>query len=147
MPKRLSKAEQDRVLARIRKVCLALPDTSEKLSHGEAAFFRKKRSFLSTDAYHHGSEHYSVWVAAPIGAQDLLVRSDPEVFFVPPYVGYRGWVGVRLDDDPDWDAVERIIADGYDEIASKQRASRAASTRGARAATRVDRTHRVPTDR
>ncbi len=119
-PKRLSKAEQGRILARIRKICLALPDTTEKLSHGEAAFFHKKRSFLNTDTYHHGSEHYSVWVAAPLGAQDLLVRSDPELFFVPPYVGYRGWVGVRLDGDPDWDQVEQVVRDGYEDVGRKR---------------------------
>jgi hypothetical protein len=118
--KRLSKAEQDRLLARVRKICLALPDTSEKLSHGEAAFFRRKRSFLNTDTYHHGSLHYSVWVAAPLGAQDLLVRSDPDLFFVPPYVGYRGWVGVHLDGDPDWDQVEKVVRDGYDEVGRKE---------------------------
>ena len=120
VPKRLSKAQQDRILARIRKICLALPDTSEKPSHGEVAFFRKKRSFLNTDTYHHGAEHYSVWVAAPLGAQDLLVRSDPDVFFAPPYVGYRGWVGVRLDADLAWEHVEKVIRDGYEDVGRKR---------------------------
>ena len=91
----LSLAGQERLLARIRQICLALPETSERLSHGEPAFFfREKKSFLNMDAHHHGSSHYSAWVAAPMGSQDLLVRSDPEHFFVPPYVGHRGWVGV-----------------------------------------------------
>ena len=119
--RKLSAAQQQRILARVRQICLALPDTSEKLSHGEAAFFHKKRSFLNTDTYHHGSEHYSVWVAAPLGAQDTLVRSDPKHFFVPPYVGYRGWVGVTLDNAPDWEEVERIVRDGYDDVARKKR--------------------------
>ena len=113
----LSAREQARLLAKVRKVCLALPDTSERLSHGEATFFVKKRSFLNMDSYHHGSAHYSAWVAAPLGAQDMLVRSDPGHFFVPPYVGYRGWVGVMLDTDPDWDQIERIIQDGYAHVA------------------------------
>jgi hypothetical protein len=102
------------VLKRLRAICLSFPESSERLSHGETAFFfREKRSFANTDAYHHGAEHYAAWIAAPLGAQDVLVRSDPVHFFVPPYVGYRGWIGATLDNDPDWDEIERIIADGY----------------------------------
>jgi hypothetical protein len=119
--RKLTKPQQVKILRRVRDICLALPDTSEKLSHGEAAFFHKKRSFLNTDTYHHGSEHYAVWVAAPMGSQDTLVRSDPEHFFVPPYVGYRGWVGATLDNDPDWDQVERVVRDGYDDVARRKR--------------------------
>ena len=101
-------------LAQVRTLCLALPEASERPSHGEAAFFfKEKKSFLNMDTYHHGASHYSAWVAAPLGAQDTLVRSDPEHFFVPPYVGHRGWVGVILDTEPDWDQIERVIADGY----------------------------------
>ena len=116
----LSAREQAGLLAKVRKICLALPDTSERLSHGEATFFVKKRSFLNMDTYHHGSAHFSAWVAAPLGAQDTLVRSDPEHFFRPPYVGGRGWVGVTLDNDPDWQQVKRVIADGYALSAAKR---------------------------
>jgi YjbR protein len=115
--KSLSARARATLLAKVRRICLALPDTSERLSHGEPAFFyREKKSFLNMDTYHHGAEHYSAWVAAPLGAQDLLVRSDPEHFFIPPYVGYRGWVGVMLDTDPDWDQIARIINDGYAQV-------------------------------
>lgn len=118
----LSLARQERLLAKIRKICLALPETSERLSHGEPAFFfRSKKSFLNMDTYHHGSSHYSAWVAAPMGSQDLFVRSDPEHFFVPPYIGHRGWVGVILDGDPDWDQIARVIADGYRQVAEAKR--------------------------
>jgi hypothetical protein len=111
---RISTREQASALKRLRTICLSFPESSERLSHGETAFFfREKRSFANTDTYHHGAEHYAVWIAAPLGAQDVLVRSDPEHFFVPPYVGYRGWIGATLDNDPDWDEIERIIADGY----------------------------------
>ena len=124
---RLPSSRQRSLLTRIRKLCLSFPETSERASHGESAFFfKEKRSFANTDTYHHGSEHYALWVAAPLGAQDLLVRSDPEHFFRPPYVGHRGWVGVTLDNGPDWDAVERIVADGYAEIATKKRTARRA---------------------
>jgi hypothetical protein len=78
----------------------------------------KQRSFANTDTYHHGADHYGLWVAAPLGAQDTLVRSDPEHYYRPPYVGSRGWVGVTLDNDPDWDELERIIADAYALVSS-----------------------------
>jgi hypothetical protein len=68
----LTPRQQRPLLERIRGICLALPGTSEKLSHGEAAFFVKGRSFLMMDTYHHGSAHYSAWVAGPLGAQELL---------------------------------------------------------------------------
>ena len=121
MPAKLSKAHQERLLARVRRICLAFPETTERPSHGESAFFfRGKRSFLNTDTYHHGAAHYALWIAAPLGAQDTLVRSDPKHYFVPPYVGYRGWVGATLDNGPDWDELERIIADAYALVAAKR---------------------------
>ena len=112
-------------MTRLREICLSLPDTSERLSHGESAFFAKQRSFANTDTYHHGADHYALWVAAPLGAQDLLVRGDSEHYFRPPYVGVRGWVGITLDNDPDWDAVQSIVRDGYEQVLANQRASRA----------------------
>ena len=116
---RLSAAQQQRLLKRLRTICLSFPETSERPSHGESAFFfREKRSFANTDTYHHGADHYGAWIAAPLGAQDVLVRSDPQHYFVPPYVGYRGWIGVTLDNEPDWDEVERIVADAYALVAS-----------------------------
>ena len=118
---KLTAAAQRPILARVRGICLALPDTSERLSHGEPTFFVKDRSFATMDTYHHGSAHYGVHVAAPLGAQDTLVRSDPARFFVPPYVGGRGWVGIVLDEDPDWDTIERVIADGHAHVAGRRR--------------------------
>ncbi len=112
--------EQAKLLERLRKICLALPDTTEKLSHGEATFFHNKRSFLNMDTYHHGEDRFAAWVAAPLGAQDTLVRSDPERFFVPPYVGYRGWVGARLDRDSDWDEIARLVADAHALVGRKR---------------------------
>ena len=115
---KLSAAKQKQIVAKVRAICLALPDTTERLSHGEPTFFVKKRSFLNMDSYHHDSPHFAAWVASPLGAQDTLVRSDPEHFFVPPYVGYRGWVGVILDGDPDWDQVAQVIQDGHALVAA-----------------------------
>ena len=117
--------QQARILKRMREICLALPETSERLSHGEPAFFfHEKKAFLNMDTDHHGSGHYAAWCAAPLGAQDTLVRSDPEHYFVPPYVGYRGWVGVRLDRGLDWDEVKAVVEDAYPQVASKKRATK-----------------------
>ena len=87
-------------VARLRELCLALPETSERLSHGEPCFFvRSKKTFVSVDDHHHGGAHLAFWCAAPPGAQEELVAADPERFFRPPYVGHRGWLGMRLRAD------------------------------------------------
>jgi hypothetical protein len=108
----------DAVLTRIRDICLGLPETSERLSHGAPTFFvRGKRAFLMVLSNHHGDGRFAVWCAAPDGMQRLLVEADPERFFVPPYVGHRGWLGVRLDRGPDWDDLAGIVEDAYTEVA------------------------------
>jgi hypothetical protein len=110
--------ERDRVLDRIRKLCLALPETSERLSHGAPTFFvREKRAFLMVLTNHHGDGRFAIWCAAPEGIQQLLTDADPEKFFVPPYVGHRGWVGVRLDRGLDWNELAGITEDAYAEVA------------------------------
>jgi hypothetical protein len=104
-------------LARVRKICLALPETSERLSHGAPTFFvGSKPTFLMFAENHHGDGRLAIWCAAPDGAQEALVAADPERFFRPPYVGYRGWIGVRLE-RPDWKLVEGIIEDAYRRVA------------------------------
>jgi hypothetical protein len=110
--------ERARTLEGIRKICLALPETSERLSHGQPAFFvREKRLFLMALTNHHGDGRFAVWCAAAEGVQAMLVDADPERFFVPPYVGHRGWLGARLDRGLDWDELAGIIEDAYAEIA------------------------------
>jgi hypothetical protein len=69
---------------------------------------------------HHGDGRLALWVAAPPGVQSTLVDEEPERFFVPPYVGHRGWLGVRLDRDPDWDEVAGIIEDAFRTVAPKR---------------------------
>ena len=104
-------------LARVRKICLALPETSERLSHGAPTFFiNGKPTFLMFHENHHGDGRLAIWCAAPDGAQEALVAADPERFFRPPYVGYRGWIGVRLE-RPDWKLVAGIIEDAYRRVA------------------------------
>jgi hypothetical protein len=110
--------DQDAVLVRIREICLALPETSERLSHGAPTFFvRGKRAFAMVLSNHHGDGRFAIWCAAPDGLQRLLVESEPERFFVPPYVGHRGWLGVRLDRRLDWDELAGIVEDAYGEVA------------------------------
>jgi hypothetical protein len=109
---------RERTLRRIREICLALPETSERLSHGAPTFFvRGKRAFLMVLTNHHGDGRFAVWCAAPHGMQSMLVEADPERFFVPPYVGHRGWLGLRLDRGVHWDEIAGIAEDAYGEVA------------------------------
>jgi hypothetical protein len=103
---------------RVRQLCLALPETSERPSHGAPTFFvREKRSFVMVWDNHHADGIFGLWVAAPPGNQELLVAADPERFFRPPYVGHRGWLGVRLDGAVDWDEVAGIVEDAWATVA------------------------------
>jgi hypothetical protein len=114
----VSAAERERTLARIRELCLALPETSERLSHGAPTFFvREKKAFLMVLDNHHGDGRFAIWCAAPEGIQGMLVEADAERFFVPPYVGHRGWLGVRLDRGLDCDELAGIAEDAYAEVA------------------------------
>ena len=108
------------LVGKLRDICLALPAVTERLSHGEPTWFiRDKKTFVNLDDHHHGAEHLAFWCAAPPGAQEAMVASDPDVFFRPPYVGHRGWLGVRLDKKLPWDEVAGIVEDAYRQIAPK----------------------------
>ena len=88
-----------------------MPDTWEKRSHGEPTFWVGKRTFaMFADAgNHHGAGRYAVWCLATHATQDLLVSRSPDRYFVPPYVGPSGWVGIYLDRRPRWtDVAERL---------------------------------------
>jgi predicted DNA-binding protein (MmcQ/YjbR family) len=110
----------------LREICLALPGAVEKLAWGEPTFRVRDKMFAMYDNNHHDAGRIAVWVKAPPLAQGILVESDPERFFVPPYVGVKGWVGVRLDlKKVDWKQVAAILEDGYKmcAISSKRQAS------------------------
>ena len=108
-------------LERLRALCLALPETTERLSHGEPTWFvRGKNVFVTYDNYHHDSDRLGFWCAAPPGAQEILLDADPERFFRPPYVGHRGWLGVRLDVAVDWDEVAMLVQEAYRTVAPKR---------------------------
>jgi hypothetical protein len=118
--------EHERTLRRLREICLGLPETSERLSHGAPTFFvREKRAFLMVLTDHHGDGRFAIWCAAADGMQAMLVEADPDKYFVPPYVGYRGWLGVRLDRGLDWGELAGIAEDAYAEIAPAKLVERA----------------------
>lgn len=105
---------------RLRRICLALPESSERLSHGEPSFFvRDKKQFVSLDNHHHGAEHLAFWCPAPPGVQEELIAENPAQYFRPPYVGHRGWIGVRIDREPDWAEITEIVRDAYRQVAPK----------------------------
>ena len=110
---------KERILQTVRELCLGLPETSERLSHGAPTFFiREKRSFATVSDNHHGDGRFALICAAPEGLQAALVETDPERFYVPPYVGHRGWIGVRLDRGFDRDEIAGIVEDAYAEVAT-----------------------------
>ena len=106
------------ILEAVREISLGLPETSERPSHGAPTFFvRGKRSFATVWNNHHDDGRFALICAAPAGMQAALVDADPERFYVPPYVGHRGWIGVRLDRGFDRDEIAGIIEDAFAEIA------------------------------
>ena len=101
-------------LARIREFCMALPEATERPSHGEAAFFvAGKRMFVMFANNHHHDGRIAIWCAADKEVQRSLVVAEPEYYFVPPYVGVKGWLGVRLDQGLAWEQVQAIVDEAY----------------------------------
>ena len=84
-------------LERVRRICLAMPETWEKLSHGEPTFFVGKKVFAMFSNNHHNDGHIAVLCPAPLGMQAILIEAEPKKFYRPPYVGVRGWIGINLD--------------------------------------------------
>jgi hypothetical protein len=110
----------DDPLERVRRSCLALPEVGERLSHGHPAWFvRDARQIVSFHANHHGDGRTAMWCAAPPGAQEAFVQTYPERYFRPPYVGHRGWLGVYLDGDVDWDECDEHVRDAYRTVAPR----------------------------
>ena len=112
-------------LARLRKVCLALPEAHEVEAWGEPTFRVRNKLFAmyASAANHHGHGRPSVWCKAAPGNQALMVRAAPDRFFVPPYVGPSGWVGVWLDRGADWVELADLLRDAYLLVAPKRLAS------------------------
>ena len=108
-------------VAELRRICLELPEVTERLSHGEPTWFvNAKKTVVTLDDHHHGADHLGFWCPAPPGVQQHLVERDPDRFFRPPYVGVRGWIGVRIDRQPDWAEIASIVEDAYRLVAPKR---------------------------
>ena len=112
-------AERDRLLTGVRQICIGLPEVTERPSHGAPTWFvREKKSFVTfwVDG-HHDLQFPHLWCAGGPGSQPELVAEDPDRFFRPPYVGHRGWIGVRMDRDVDWDEIGELCRDAYRQVA------------------------------
>lgn len=107
-------------LDHVRRLAAALPEVTERVSHGAPCFFiRDKKTLAYFHDDHHGDGRLCLWCPAPPGVQAQVVEEEPDRFFVPPYVGHRGWLGVRLDRDPDWDEIAGVLEDAYRHVAPK----------------------------
>jgi predicted DNA-binding protein (MmcQ/YjbR family) len=113
MPRRKPKQPIDR----LRAICLALPEAVEKEAWGDPTFRVRDKIFAMEKR---GDGRISVWCKAPPGSQMVLVGADPKTFFVPPYVGHKGWIGMRLDSKPDWDEVAAVVRRSYALVAPKR---------------------------
>jgi hypothetical protein len=88
-------------LPRVRRLCAALPGTTERLSHGEPTFFVAKKVYAMFANNHHDDGHVAIWIPAPPGLQATLIKTEPKKFFRPPYVGVSGWIGIELEEISD----------------------------------------------
>jgi hypothetical protein len=111
-----------RTLARLRKLCLALPEAHEVEAWDEPTFrVRNKLFAMYADAgKHHGGGRTAVWCKATPENQGLMIAAAPDRFFVPPYVGPSGWIGIWLDQKVDWSELEELLHDGYALVAPKR---------------------------
>jgi hypothetical protein len=107
-------------LDQLRKICLALPEATEKEAWGEPTFRVRDKLFAMFSNNHHGDGRIAVWCKAPPGVQEIVVSAAPERFFIPPYVGHKGWVGINLDGKVDWKEVAEFMADSYRMTAPKR---------------------------
>ncbi len=97
MVKQRQPDDGEKQIERVRRICLALPETWEKISHGEPTWFVRKKVFAMFSNNHHNDGHVAVTVPAAIGIQEMLIKRSPKKFYRPPYVGVRGWVGIEVD--------------------------------------------------
>jgi predicted DNA-binding protein (MmcQ/YjbR family) len=100
-------------LDRLRTLCMSHPLVEERLSHGEPSWFWKGKKQFVMFANHHHDDRLAFWCAAPVGAQEAMISSEPGKYFRPPYVGIRGWLGVYLDVEVDWEEIEGIVEEAY----------------------------------
>jgi predicted DNA-binding protein (MmcQ/YjbR family) len=114
----MSRKVPRRPLEQLRRICCALPGATERLSHGEPTWFAGTKGVFVMYADRHHDERLAFWCAAPEGAQEVLVSTQPARFFRPPYVGHRGWLGVWLDVPLDWQEIAELVREAYCQVAS-----------------------------
>jgi hypothetical protein len=110
-------AKTRKPLEKLRKIISQWPETDERVSHGSPTFWGGKKTFASFHDNHHGDGRLAIWIKSDADTQEGLVEANDEVFFIPPYVGPSGWIGVRLERDVDWELVEGLLLDGYRSVA------------------------------
>ncbi len=124
----MSRSKTRDIPKKVRAICLVLPEAAEKEAWSTPTFRVKKKMFAMFVNDHHVDGRIALWVDAAPGDQEILVAADPERFFVPPYQGPFGWIGVRVDLDPDWDEVRELVVDAYRMSAPKSLLARLDST-------------------
>lgn len=117
--KKLSRKAKS-ALTRMRKIIAKWPETEERLSHGSPTFWGGKKTFCSIADDHHGDGRVAIWCKSTFEVRDDLVDANPDVFFVPQYVGPSGWLGIRVDRDLDWATIEELLEQGYRLVAPKR---------------------------
>jgi predicted DNA-binding protein (MmcQ/YjbR family) len=101
----------------VREICLSFPEAEEVVSHGFPDFRVRGKTFASYVVNHHGDGRVALWLNAPSGAQDHYSKSEPKHFFIPPYVGPRGWLGVHLNKGISWQRVATLTRQAYEKVA------------------------------
>jgi len=107
-------------LVQLRSLIGQWPETQERLSHGAPTFWGGRKTFASFQANHHGDGRIAIWCKSTLDAQEDLVEAAPDVFFVPPYVGPSGWIGIRVDGDVNWHQVGALLEQAYRQVAPKR---------------------------
>lgn len=115
--------------AAISRLCLAFPGAEESISHGSLTYrVNGGRVFATYVVNHHGDGRIALWLSTPADLQDACVRAEPEYFFVPPYVGVKGWLGVRLDADLEWERIAPLVREAYERVAPARQRARLTAT-------------------
>ncbi len=114
----MAEAEQQAYLERIRNICLALPDATEKIAWGEPTFRIRDRIFAMIGS---NESSIAIWCKSHFELRDAMIQADPDHYFSPPYVGHKGWIGIRLDGSTDWETATNLVEESYELIASKHR--------------------------